>query len=314
MAEHDELLEDLRPLAFGVAYRMLGSVADAEDVVQEALLRLHRALAGAEQIASPPAYLTTVTTRLAIDQLRSARARRQQYVGDWLPEPIVTDSDADPALRAELADSISLALLVALESLSPEERAAFLLHDVFDYPYREIAAIIGRTQDNARQLAARARRHLTDRQPRFQTNDAHHAELAQRFFAATETGDLPALEALLAEDVILTGDGGGKAPALARSIKGRSRVARLLRSWSRARERIPGGVRFELVQINGGPGALVLDSRGRLAAALALEISDGHVQRVMSVVNPEKLTHLGAVSNIGELLRRGSAGTDTLPS
>ena len=218
MTAREQLLDELRPLAFRVAYRMLGSVSEAEDIVQEALLRVHQALDGGEQIASPQAFVTTVATRLAIDELRSARARRELYVGEWLPEPIVTDDPEDPARQAEIADSISMAMLLVLESLTPEERAAFLLHDAFDYPYREIAPIIGKSEDNVRQLASRARRHIGEHRPRFQTTREHQDELARRFFAAAESGDLAELEALLADDVVLTGDGGGKAPALARSL------------------------------------------------------------------------------------------------
>ena len=227
---HEELLEELRPTAFAIGYRMLGSVAEAEDVVQEALLRLHEALQRGERIESPRAYLATVATRLAIDQLRSARVRRETYVGEWLPEPLVTDSDADPARQAELADSLSMAFLVLLESLSPEQRAALLLHDVFDYGYAEIAEIVGKSEDNARQLAARARRRVEEGRPRFEASREQREELARRFFAAAQEGDVAALEALLANDVVLHGDGGGKVPALARALYGSRRVARTLGS------------------------------------------------------------------------------------
>jgi len=306
MTGREQLLDELRPLAFRVAYRMLGSVSEAEDIVQEALLRVHQALDSGEEIASPRAYVTTIATRLAIDELRSARARRELYVGEWLPEPIVTENPEDPARQAEIADSISMAMLLVLESLSPEERAAFLLHDAFDYPYREIAPIIGKSEDNARQLATRARRHIGEHRPRFQTTRQHRDELAQRFVAAAESGDLAELETILADDVVLTGDGGGKAPSLARSLHGRTRVARVLRNWSRARSRIPSGVVFRLVEVNGDAGAMMLDAQQRVIGVLSLEISDGQIQRVMSVVNPEKLAHLGTVSNFGELLRRES--------
>jgi RNA polymerase sigma-70 factor (ECF subfamily) len=306
MAGREQLLDELRPLAFRVAYRMLGSVSEAEDIVQEALLRVHQALDRGEQLASPQAFVTTVATRLAIDELRSARARRELYVGEWLPEPIVTDDPDDPARQAEVADSISMAMLRVLESLSPEERAAFLLHDAFDYPYREIAPIIGKNEDNVRQLASRARRHIGEHRPRFQTTREHQEELARRFFAAAETGDLGELEALLADDVVLTGDGGGKTPALARSLTGRARVARVLRNWSRSRSHIAGGVSFHPVEINGGPGALILDAEDRIAAVLALEIRNGHIAEVMSVVNPDKLAHIGVVANLGELFRGGA--------
>jgi RNA polymerase sigma factor (sigma-70 family) len=216
MTERERLLDELRPACFAIAYRMLGSVSEAEDVVQEALLRVHQALQAGERIASPRAFAATVATRLAINQLRSARARRERYVGEWLPEPIITEGRDDPARHAETADSLSLAMLVLLESLSPEQRAVLLLHDVFDYGYPEIAAIVGKSEDNVRQLATRARRHVQQRRPRFQTTREQRDELARRFFAAAEQGDLSGLEALLAHDVELTGDGGGKAPAIAR--------------------------------------------------------------------------------------------------
>jgi RNA polymerase sigma-70 factor (TIGR02957 family) len=306
MSDREQLLDELRPLAFSVAYRMLGSVSEAEDVAQEALLRTHQALDGDEAIVSPRAFVTTVSTRLAIDELRSARARRELYVGEWLPEPIVTDRGDDPARQAETADSISMAMLLLLESLSPEERAAFLLHDAFDYPYRQIAPIVGKSEASVRQLASRARRHIAEHRPRFQTTREHQDELARRFFRAAASGDLVELEALLADDVVLTGDGGGKAPALARSLRGRSRVAKVLSNWSRARSHIVGGVTFNFAEVNGGPGALVLDAQDRIAAVLSLEIADGQIRRVMSVVNPDKLAHIGAVANLGELLRGGA--------
>jgi RNA polymerase sigma-70 factor (ECF subfamily) len=307
VSAHDELLEELRPVSFAIAYRMLGSVAEAEDVVQEALLRLHRALAGGEQIASPRAFLATITTRLAIDELRSARARREHYVGEWLPEPILTDDLEDPARQAELSDSLSLAMLVVLESLSPEQRAVLLLHDVFDYSYEEIAPIVGKSETNARQLATRARRHVEQRRPRFQTSVEQRDELARRFFAAVEDGDLAGLEALLAADVVLTGDGGGKVPALARSLRGRNRVARTLRNWARTSARIPGAS-IRQAEVNGAPGALVLDGRERLISVVALEIAGGEIRNISSVVNPDKLAHLGPVADFGALLRAGAGG------
>src|SRR3954470_22950731 len=197
-ADRERLLDELRPVAFAIAYRMLGSVSEAEDVVQEALLRVHQALDAGDEIEVPRAYVTTVTTRLAINELRSARARRESYVGDWLPEPIVTDGKDDPVRHAETADSLSLAMLVLLESLSPEQRAVLLLHDVFDYGYSQIAAIVGKNEDNVRQLASRARRHVEQRRPRFQTTREQRDELADRFFAAVQHGDLAGLEAVLA--------------------------------------------------------------------------------------------------------------------
>ncbi len=305
MTGRERLLDELQPVAFAIAYRMLGSVSEAEDVVQEALLRVHQALDGGEQIASPRAFVATVTTRLAINELRSARVRRERYVGEWLPEPIVTDGQDDPARHAEMADSVSLAMLVLLESLSPEQRAALLLHDVFDYDHAQIAEIIGKSEENVRQLATRARRHVEQRRPRFQTTREQRDELAGRFFAAAEHGDLSGLEALLAHDVELTGDGGGKVPAYARPLRGRSRVARAL-IGSLIFGRRPTGVSLRPVEVNDGPGALLLDGQQRLISVLALDISGGQIRSISSIVNPDKLTHLGPVGDLGSLLR--SAG------
>jgi RNA polymerase sigma-70 factor (ECF subfamily) len=302
MTERERLLEGLRPHAFAIAYRMLGSVAEAEDVVQDALLRVHRALEAGEQIASPRAFVATVTTRLSINEMRSARARRERYVGEWLPEPIITDSDADPAQQAELADSLSLAMLVLLESLSPEQRAVLLLHDVFDYGYPEVARIVGKSEDNVRQLATRARHRVEQRRPRFQTTREQQRELAARFFAAAEQGDLAGLEALLAHDVRLTGDGGGKAPALAQSPQGRARVARALLNWTRLAARV-SGVSVSPAEVNGGPGALYLDGQRRIIGVLALDIIGGQITSVSTVVNPDKLAHLGPVGDLRSLLR-----------
>jgi RNA polymerase sigma-70 factor (TIGR02957 family) len=300
-----ETFEELRPSAFAIAYRMLGSVSEAEDVVQEGFLRLHRALDEGQRIDSRRAYLSTVVTRLAIDQLRSARARRETYVGEWLPEPLVTSPDEDPARHAEMADSLSLAFLVVLESLSPEQRAVFLLREVFDYPFDRIAEIVGKKEDNVRQLAVRARRHVEERRSRFEASREQRDELARRFLAATEDGDLEALEALLAHDVVLHGDGGGKAPALARPLHGRARVARTLLAWRRAGVRF-GGVSLRPVEVNGQPGAMTFDPQGRLINVFALDVAEGQIQAVRSVVNPDKLRHLGPVADVGALLR-GSA-------
>jgi len=253
----EEEFDELRPSAFAVAYRMLGSVSEAEDVVQEGFLRLHRVRAGGERIESPRAYLSTVVSRLSLDHLRSAAVRRETYVGEWLPEPLVTSAEDDPARRAETADSLSLAFLVLLESLSPEQRAAFLLREVFDEPYERIAEIVGTSAQNARQLAARARRHVEERRPRFEASRERREELATRFFAAAEEGDLHGLEELLAHDVVLRGDGGGKAPALARAVYGRARAARTLVNSLRARIRF--GISWRREEVNGQPGALFFD-------------------------------------------------------
>ena len=313
MTDREELLDELRPVAFAIAYRMLGSSSEAEDVVQETLLRVHQALQAGEQITSPRAFLATVTTRLAINELRSARARRERYVGEWLPEPIITDSQDDPARHAETADSLSVAMLVLLESLSPEQRAVLLLHDVFAYGYPEIATIVGKSEDNVRQLATRARRHVKQRRPRFETTREQRDELVRRFFAAAEQGDLAGLEALLAHDVELTGDGGGKVPALARLLHGRSRVARTLINGLRVIARLPG-VSWRPLEVNGGPGALLLDGQQALIGVVALDIADGQITSISSIVNPDKLTHLGPVADVKSLLRSATSveahGTD----
>jgi RNA polymerase sigma-70 factor (TIGR02957 family) len=302
--EATQAFEELRPRAFAIAYRMLGSVSEAEDVVQEAFLRLHRAEREGERIESPRAYLSTVVTRLAIDQLRSARARRETYVGEWLPEPLLTSPDDDPARQAEVADTLSLAFLVLLETLSPEQRAVFLLREVFDYPYEQIAEIVGKSDANVRQLAVRARRHVEEGRTRFDVSREQREQLADRFFAAAQEGDMPALEALLAEDVELHGDGGGKVPALARALFGRTRVAGTLRNWVRVAPRM-GGVAMRRVDVNGQPGAMLLDSEGRVFSVMALDIADGQIQGIRSIVNPDKLGHLGEVADMGALLRGG---------
>ncbi len=310
MSDRDQLLDELRPLAFQIAYRMLGSVSEAEDVVQDALLRVHQAVEAGERIASPRAFVATVTTRLAINVLRSARARRERYVGEWLPEPIITDSADDPARQAEMADSLSLAMLVLLESLSPEQRAVLLLHDVFDYGYPEIAAIVGKSEANVRQLATRARKHVEHRRPRFRTTREQRDELARRFFAATEQGDVAGLEALLAHDVELTADGGGKVPALARSLRGRSRVAHALIDYSRRRTALIGRIQIRPTEINGGPGALYLDAQQRLVVVVSLETSGGRITGIRSIVNPDKLAHLGPTADLESLLRRPAGSED----
>jgi len=302
MTEREELLDELRPVAFAIAYRMLGSVSEAEDLVQEALLRVHQALDAGEPIAVPRAYVTTVVTRLAINELRSARVRREQYIGEWLPEPIVTDGDrGDPERLAETADSLSLALLVLLESLSPEQRAVLLLRDVFDYGYAEIAAIVGKSEDNVRQLGTRARRHVEQRRPRFQTTREQREDLAGRFFRAAQQGDLAGLEALLAHDVEMTGDGGGKAPALAQTLRGRTRVARTLTSWYSRNHR--PDIALRLVEINGAPGAVFFDDRQQLLGVTALDIADGAIQGIHTIANPGKLRHLGPVGDLGSVLK-----------
>src|SRR5829696_3999625 len=264
--------EQLRPRAFAIAYRMLGSVSDAEDVVQEGLLRLHRAVESGEQVDNPGAYLATVVTRLAIDELRSARVRRETYVGEWLPEPILTSDEDDPARHAEVADSLSLAFLVVLESLSPEQRAVFLLRDVFDYPYADVARIVGKSEAAVRQLAVRARRHVEERKPRYEASRDERDELARRFLAAAQEGDVQGLEALLAEDVVLHGDGGGNAPALARPIHGSRRAARKL-----------GVIDVRPVAVNGQPGAMMIGEEGKPLSVMAFDIDGDRIRAINSI-------------------------------
>jgi RNA polymerase sigma-70 factor, ECF subfamily len=291
--DEDDAYRELRPLLFSIAYRMVGSVSEAEDLVQEAYLRFHRAVTGGAEVASPKAYLSTATTRLAIDHLRSARVRRERYVGTWLPEPLVTGGEPDPADHAETADSLSLAFLVLLERLSPVQRAVFLLREVFGYGYAEIAGLVGRSEDNCRQIAARARRHLEAGRPRFEASRGQREELARRFFAAIERGDTDGLVGLLAADAVLYGDGGGKAPALVTPVRGAERVARLLLGL--ARRARAEGMRFRPAEINGHPGLLTFDPDGGLLGVFALDIADGRVHTVRSIVNPDKLQHLTRV-------------------
>ena len=302
----EEQFDELRRSAFAIAYRMLGSVSEAEDMVQEGFLRLHRAREAGERIESPRAYLSTVVSRLSLDHLRSARVRRETYVGEWLPEPLVASADDDPARKAEIADSVSLAFLVLLESLSPEQRAAFLLHEVFDEPYDRIAEIVGTSAQNARQLVTRARRHVEQRRGgrvRFEASREQRDELANRFFAAAQEGDLQGLEELLAHDVVLHGDGGGKAPAVTRALHGRDRVARTLTAGFARLQTLVGGVTLRREEVNGQPGALIFDRDGRLISVVILDVAEGQIQGVSSIVNPDKLQHLGPVADLRALLR-----------
>jgi RNA polymerase sigma-70 factor (ECF subfamily) len=294
-----DLYGELRPRAFAIAYQMLGSVSEAEDIVQEAFLRMHQTRQRDETISSPRAYIATLVTRLSIDQLRSARARRERYVGEWLPEPLVTEPS--PAEHAETADSLSVAFLVLLESLSPRQRAAFLLREAFEYPYAEVAEIIGSDVDSTRHLVAEARRHVRERRPRYYAPRRQRDELAARFFAAAERGDLPSLETMLAQDVALHADGGGKVPALARPVNGRVRVARTVSAGMSALARY--GVRLQLTEVNGQPGAMAYDAQDGLVAVMALDIADGQIQAIHSIANPDKLGHLDRVSDLGARLR-----------
>jgi RNA polymerase sigma factor (sigma-70 family) len=287
-AARARLFEELRPRGFALAYRMLGSVREADDAVQEAFLRLHHVLEDGE---SPPAYLTTVVTRLCIDHLRSDRTHRGSYA---VPEPLVDD---EGFARPDEDDSLSLAFLVLLQDLSPEQRAAYLLRDVFGHPYDRIAGIVATSEETARRLVARARRHLDQRRPRRDPSPERREQRARRFFALTQEGDLDSLEELLADDVLLHGDGGGRVPAPSQPLKGRVRVARTLLAWVRATTRF-GGFSLREVSVNGQPGAIVLDPSDRLVGVLALDIAeDGRIQTVASVLDPNKLAHLGPVAH-----------------
>lgn len=299
----DDVFEELRPLLFAISYRMLASAGDAEDIVQEAFLRYHRALSQGTEIDSAKAYLSTVTTRLSIDQLRSARTRREAYLGPWLPEPLLADQAApDPAGHAEEADSLSMAFLLVLERLSPVERAVFLLHDVFSYGYDEIAAIVGKSESNCRQLALRARRHVTEHKPRFEASRRQRDQLAERFFAAIGGGDLDDLVTMLAADVAVYGDGGGTRPSWPQPIIGRDRVSRLLGGLGEQIRQL--GVSVQRTEINGQPGALCYAPDGRLINVFCLDIADGAIQVVRSVINPAKLHHLGPLADVRGLQRQ----------
>ena len=293
-----------RPLLFSIAYGMTGSVGDAEDIVQDAFVGLTRARQAGTVIADLKAYLTTAVTRLGINYLGSARVRRETYVGDWLPEPVVVPvGEPGPAEHAELADSLSMAFLVLLEALSPVERAVFMLREVFGYDYPAVARITGKTEVNCRQIFARARQHIAAGQAGggvpAAARRAEGEELARRFFDAAAGGDLDALLTMLAPDVVFLGDGGGKAQALAQPLSGRQRVLRLLSGLFRRGQVL--GTSLRLAWVNGQPGAVTYDAEGRVVNVFALEIAGGTVQAIRSVVNPDKLGHLGPVSDVARI-------------
>ena len=295
--------EDLRPLLFSIAYRMLSSVGEAEDLVQEAFIRYQHALAEGAVVESPKSYLSAVVTRLAIDHLRSARVRRETYVGEWLPEPLVGDAGSeDPALITERAESLSMSFLLLLERLSPVERAVFLLHDVFDYGFDEIGTIVGRTPATCRQHAVRARRHIEQNRPRFDASPAERDELVNQFFAAANGGDVDGLIEMLAEDVILYGDGGGKVPQWAGPIAGADRVARMFTGGANVMRGV--GLAYEPAIVNGQAGAILRGPQGSVVGVLSIEVSGGRVQTIRSIVNPDKIGHIGHVRDLGLVLRR----------
>ncbi|MFB7255699.1 RNA polymerase sigma-70 factor [Streptomyces nojiriensis] len=287
-----EEFEDLRSLLFSIAYRILGSVSEAEDAVQETWLRFD---ASATRPASAKAFLSTTVTRLSIDVLRSARVRREEYVGPWFPEPLLNDPYQDPARSVELADSVSMAALLLLERLSPLERSVFVLREVFAFGFDEVATAVGWSEAACRQLLVRARQHMAAGQPRFRADRQERQELATRFLDAMKDGDVGGLQQLLAADVQLVGDSGGKAPQLAKAITGAENVARLLASVFPWLLRI--GVASEPHDVNGEPGAIVRTPDGKVLHVLAFEMLGGRIHTIRSVVNPDKLAHLGPVAD-----------------
>ena len=306
--------QNFRPLLFSIAYRMLGTVSEAEDIVQEAFLRYHHAVAGQGQPASPKAFLSTIVTRLCIDELRSARVRRESYVGDWLPEPLLTSNSplgqpaADPLAHAEQADSLSMAFLLLLERLTPLERAVFLLHDVFSYGYDETAGIVGRSATTCRQLAHRARQHLQAARPRFDVADSARDELAGQFFAAVRDGDVDGLVGMLAADAEVHGDSGGVPPSWRKPIIGGQHVGKLLAAIGNQLRHAGGSM--SVTGVNGQPGALLLGPDGRLIAVLSLDVAGGQIQTVRSVISRAKLGHLGPLADLAELQQQRRDGPD----
>ncbi|GGI47507.1 RNA polymerase sigma-70 factor (ECF subfamily) [Agromyces flavus] len=306
MTEPGDALADLRPLMFSIAYRMLGSVTEAEDVVQDAYLRLHERTRAGEEIRRPEAFATTVTTRLAIDALRSARRNRELYVGSWLPEPL-PDANADPAHRVEHDETLSFAFLAVLERLGPVERAVFLLREVFDVDYSTIAGIVERSEASCRQVLHRARSRIADGRPRFDPDVRRDAVLIERFFDALSAGDVDALARTLADDVVFYGDGGGKAPAIRRPIEGRVAVARFLAGLVRRGEPLP--ITMERVQAN-GEAALRISTGGATLSVLMVHAAGGRIAAVGNQLNPDKLRHLGPVGDLEALMAQGARPPD----
>ena len=294
----------LRPLLFSIAYQMTGSVVESEDIVSDSYLRLRGARERGTKIQSFKDYLSSTVTRLSIDHLKSSRVQREEYVGPWLPEPLVEDVTTPEFERVELADSLSMAFLVLLESLSPTERAVFVLREIFVFDYPEIAGIIGKSEAYCRQLLHRARAQIDSRKPRFDVDKEESNRLADLFFAALQGGDLDPLISVLSADVVAYGDGGGNGPSLPRPVNGRDKVTRLLAALSAAM--VGAGLHFERVLVNGQPGACVRTGDGLLLNVMTLDILDGHVQSVRSIVNPDKLHHLGPLIQPGHPLRGGA--------
>lgn len=314
-----EAHDTLRPLMFSIAYRMLGSASEAEDVVQEAFLRMTRAEHERADASDRPgdaepvnldAWATTVTTRLAIDTLRSARVRRETYVGPWLPEPLLdgrgpalapeTRSE-DPSERVETDDDVSVAMLTLMETLTPVERAVFILREALDYDYAAIAVVVEASEAACRQHLSRARRRLDAGRPRFEASAARRDELAAAFLAAVAGGGMAELEALLADDVTFWGDGGGKAPAITQPMHGARAVARFLLGLARRGAAL--GVHLTPSRANGHPAALALGPHGELYGVLTIEIAGGRIVGLRNQLNPDKLAHLGVVGDAAALLR-----------
>ncbi|MGW5239336.1 RNA polymerase sigma-70 factor [Monashia sp. NPDC004114] len=294
--------DDLRPLMFSVAYRMLGSVAEAEDVVQEAFVRMTQAESGGASPDNLDAWATTITTRLAIDTLRSARVRRESYVGPWLPEPLVAGGGPDPAEMVELDDTVSTAMLVLLETLTPHERAVFILREALGYDYAAVAEIVEQSEAACRQHFSRARRHVEAGRPRFEASPQRRDELAAAFLEAVRGGGLDELEALLAEDVTFWGDGGGKAPAIQKPMVGAVAVARFLLGLARRGD--PLGVRLEPTHANGQPALITRGPDGELFGVMTIDVgADGRITGLRNQINPDKLRHLGAVGDLNALMR-----------
>jgi RNA polymerase sigma-70 factor (ECF subfamily) len=294
----EQEFEELRPLLFSISYRILGSVTEAEDAVQETWLRYATA---SSQPRSIKAFLSATVTRISIDVLRSARVRREEYVGPWFPEPLLADPYEDPERSAELADSVSMAALLLLERLSPLERAVFVLRDVFRFEFAEIATAVGRSEAACRQLVSRARRHMQEGQPRFETDRRKREELARRFFDALKAGEVGRLRELLAADVQLVNDGGGKIGG-PRRVAGMEKVIRVLTA-AVPQIIIQVGAVVESCEVNGQPGAIVRDRDGKIITAWALDILDERIQTIRSLVNPDKLGHLGPVADAGTIVR-----------
>ena len=284
-----EAFSQHQPLLFSIAYRMLGSVMDAEDAVQETFLRWQQA--PHDDVRSPKSYLSTVVTRLCIDQLRSARTQREQYIGPWLPEPLVVEEQPDMDEQLALADSLSMAFLVLLESLTPTERAAFLLREVFDYDYGEVARIVDKSEANCRQLVRRAGQHIGERRSRFDASPEEAQEIAARFLKAATTGDMQGLLDLLADDVIHWSDGGGKVAAALNPIQGAEKVARLFIGLA---SKMPAGFSLRLAQVNGQLGMIIYDG-SRPYCVFAADVADGKIHAIRIVVNPDKLRRVPAL-------------------